>query len=315
MAKQWMSLEEHKRSDKNPVPYYYVWTLQNLNGLSGSSQAIDDAKITEHLIQRHCAAGKFDPRKANRSKMRDLLIHGNGMGQLFDVTMYSDDDIKSEIDRCHLQPVKFYGHLGKFQFYNGLVELYDPVTWAGNMVWLETGKQVENTLSPTQIGHKIHFLAGFSVERMVALANSAKDESSGEQFVLSEWLGRTKAALQESSTSVVAPKTSSEKNEGLGHIADVNTRDTSTMENTPSQVKQSSIVASGTVVSVIIDKLDPTMITGHFICAGSKCKAVIKNVKPNKMKDLKKAFDHKKEVRCRIVGMLDSENLYSVHTV
>lgn len=182
-AKQWMELEELRKYEKNPEPYYYVQVLQYLNGYAGSRQAMDDLKITDDMIYRYASDGRFDARRGNRAKMRDLFVVGNGMGQLMDVThCRSEDAVLLEAANRKIQPVHFAGHLKEVKYQKGILELYDPLCWSGEKVWIELGKRVENTLTERQVGHKVRFLAGFSVERMVALNDCACDADSGETF-------------------------------------------------------------------------------------------------------------------------------------
>ena len=86
------------------------------------------------------------------------------MGQLMDVTAYhGETEILNALNDSQLQPQVFEGHLDEFVYQHGVLRLYQPSYWSNEKAWLETGKQVENTVSSRQLNHNIIFIGGFSV--------------------------------------------------------------------------------------------------------------------------------------------------------
>lgn len=180
-ARQWMEMEEHSKRPKNPEPYYYVKVLEYLSWKDGSVQASENVHSLDARISRLDSEHRFDQRRGSLNKIRDLFVVGKEMGQLMDVTAYrGETEILNALNDSHLKPQLFEGHLDEFVYQYGVLRLYQPSYWNNEKAWLETGKQVENTVSSRQLNHNIAFIGGFSVDRLRALPNSARDKSAGE---------------------------------------------------------------------------------------------------------------------------------------
>lgn len=193
IARQWLGMEERMGVKKNFEPYYYTMVLHYLNSLNGSKQAMIDASKTASMIRRYIRDSYFDERRQNSRRICDLIITGNGMGQLLDVRLcYDESSILKEVVLENKTPVELHGILTEIKDKSrGVITIYDPHAWQDENVRIEIGRLVHNSLSIQQIEHKIAFMAGFSSESMIALPGYAKDINVGDepfdlQSILSE---------------------------------------------------------------------------------------------------------------------------------
>ena len=189
-ARQWLEMEERSKRPHNPEPYYYVKVLEYLNWKDGSKQASNSVHKLNDQINYLDKYQRFNWRWGRSDKMRDIrdiFVHGKGMGQLMDVTAYHDEmEILNALCDNGLKPQIFEGKLGKFVHQYGVLRLYQPSYWCDEEVWLETGKQVVNSVSSYQENHNIIFIGGFAVSRLRALPSSARDKSADENFDLND---------------------------------------------------------------------------------------------------------------------------------
>ena len=103
-AKQWLEMEESYQQRKNPEPYYYLRSLYYLEAQEGSLQALAEAKRLDQEIDRMNSSDYFSRRRRNIEHIRDILIEGKGMAQMFDVSYCrTEDEIMREYQQKYPQ--------------------------------------------------------------------------------------------------------------------------------------------------------------------------------------------------------------------
>lgn len=183
MAKRWMAMEETKRNNLNPEPYYYQNVLLRLSIRSGNVASIDELRELTHLISEYDIGGVFDRRRGSLTKIRDIFVGGKEMGQLLDVThCKSDEEIYESVCRQNHTPILISAHFEEC-LNQGLayLKIYDPVPWSKDQVRMNIGRRSYCSLTSAQIGHRIMFVMGFSVCHLVALSYGAADIDAGEK--------------------------------------------------------------------------------------------------------------------------------------
>lgn len=200
-AKQWLEMEESYQQRKNPEPYYYLRSLYYLEAREGSLQALAEAKRLDQEIDRMNSSDYFSRRRRNIEHIRDILIEGKGMAQMFDVSYCrTEDEIMRVLAKVEAHPIVFQGHFNQIlNRSNALIAVYTPTCWLDMEVRFEIGKGVQNTLTDRQQGHNVIFYAGFSIHHVVAMANELKDTSVGEKFVAPDKLAQLSKTLQRKS--------------------------------------------------------------------------------------------------------------------
>lgn len=200
-AKQWLEMEESYQQRKNPEPYYYLRSLYYLEAREGSLQALAEAKRLDQEIDRMNSSDYFSRRRRNIEHIRDILIEGKGMVQMFDVSYCrTEDEIMRVLAKVEAHPIVFQGHFNQIlNRSNALIAVYTPTCWLDMEVRFEIGKGVQNTLTDRQQGHNVIFYAGFSIHHVVAMANELKDTSVGEKFVAPDKLAQLSKTLQRKS--------------------------------------------------------------------------------------------------------------------
>lgn len=184
-AKQWREMEESYQQRKNPEPYYYLRSLYYLEAREGSMQALTEAKRLNQEIDRMNSSDYFSRRRRNIERIRDILIEGKGMAQMFDVSYcQTEDEIMKVLAKAGVHPIVLQGHFNRIlNRSNALIAVHTPACWLDMEVRFEIGKGVQNTLTDRQQGHNVMFYAGLSIHHVVAMANELKDISAGEKFV------------------------------------------------------------------------------------------------------------------------------------
>lgn len=214
-AKQWLEMEESYQQRKNPEPYYYLRSLYYLEAREGSLQALAEAKRLDQKIDRMSSSDCFSRRRRNIELIRDILIEGKGMSQMFDVSYcQTEDEMMRVLAKARANPIVLQGHFNRIlNRSNALIAVHMPVCWLDMEVRFEIGKGVQNTLTDQQQGHNVMFYAGFSIHHVVAMANELKDISVGEKFVAPDKLAQLSKTLQQMSnkrhSANIPPKSAS----------------------------------------------------------------------------------------------------------
>ena len=304
-ARQWLEMEEDSKRAHNPEPYYYVKVLEYLSWKDGSGQAFENVRSLDARISRLDSDHRFDQRRGRLDKIRDLFVVGKEMGQLMDVTAYhGETEILNALNDSQLQPQVFEGHLDEFVYQHGVLRLYQPSYWNNEKAWLETGKQVENTVSSRQLNHNIIFIGGFSVDRLRALPNSARDKSAGEYFDVSNILkvARKKqiqslAKLTESAQSQHVTASTEEMGEPLPKGMDAVKIILPTSEKT-----KSVPIRAGEVVDMNVTAVTNSSVEGEFEKDGVYYRAYVGRLNASKRKQAEKAYKTKTKLKVRVQG-------------
>lgn len=186
IALQWTELEEstHPNFGLDPKPYYYLRSIYFLLYHGGAKNRIYDAKKTDSQIQNLLEIKRFDSKRGSPEKIRDLLVVGKDMGQLLDVSSCTSDAERMKLlAQAKKDPVIWDAKLDEvIGRRSANLLIFSPNTWTNERAFLKIGNRTSNTLSDEQITHTIRFIAGYSVERLVAISDSAQDISVGEPF-------------------------------------------------------------------------------------------------------------------------------------
>lgn len=169
-AKQWKELVE-KEHRYDPNPYYYLYVLYYLSVLEGNRD--DERYIEEYRKLSYYYANN---KGYCVSYIRDVLVSGNGMGQICDA-----DVIESWGDFTIKRPVEFIPLEGRFEAVEskkGIVSLKSPIKWANRKAKFQTREN--NSLADEQKTHLVSFYGGFSYEMITAINSTVRDITSGE---------------------------------------------------------------------------------------------------------------------------------------
>lgn len=186
MARRWMTMEEDRHNQLNPEPYYYQRVLLYLSIKSGNTASAEELHDLIHRISGYDADNLFDRRRGKLGKIRDILVSGKEMGQLFDVTICKDEEeyLEFAIDQSHT-PVTVFAHFEDCLNQGlALLKIYDPVAWNKEQVRMNIGRSSQSSLTPAQVGHRVKFVLGFSTNYLVALSHHAADIDAGEKMNL-----------------------------------------------------------------------------------------------------------------------------------
>lgn len=184
MAKRWMAMEEDRRNNLNPEPYYYQNVLLRLSIKSGNAASVDELRELTHLIGGYDIDGAFDRRRGSLTKIHDIFVSGKEMGQLLDVThCKADEEIYESVVKQKRTPVPVSAHFEECPN-PGLayLRIYDPVLWSKEQVRMNIGRRSHSSLTSGQIGHRIMFVMGFGVCNLIALAHNSADIDAGEKM-------------------------------------------------------------------------------------------------------------------------------------
>lgn len=186
MVKQWYAYEEANQTLKDPAPYYYLRLLLYLDALDGNQRSVDEAKKVAQRIHALDLSNSFDLQRSNIGRLKDVLIRGNGLGRLFDVSYCSNDEqsIIEALAKAEKRPEVVSGRLTQIRDH-ALAEItvFSPIQLSGMPVSIQIGKSASNTLSENQINDHIKFFLGFSYKRPLALADTAADVDKNESFM------------------------------------------------------------------------------------------------------------------------------------
>lgn len=118
-------MEEDRRNNLNPEPYYYQNVLLRLSIKSGNAASIDELRELTHLIGGYDIDGVFDRRRGSLTKIRDVFVSGKEMGQLLDVThCKADEEIYESVIKQKRTPVPVSAH---FEEYNPRKSVFSRV--------------------------------------------------------------------------------------------------------------------------------------------------------------------------------------------
>lgn len=207
MAKRWMAMEEDRRNNLNPEPYYYQNVLLRLSIKSGNAASVDELCELTHLISGYDIDGVFDRRRGSLTKIRDVFVSGKEMGQLLDVAYCkADEEIYESVVKQKRTPVPVSAHFEECPN-PGLayLRIYDPILWSKEQVRMNIGRRSHSSLTSGQIGHRIMFVMGFGVYNLIALAHNSADIDAGEKMNI---LNVASAAHAAPKTSNASPKKS-----------------------------------------------------------------------------------------------------------
>lgn len=151
-----------------------------------------------------------------------------------------------------------------------LLDVYSPQSLKGTEVRLSIGKRVKNTLGTHQVGHRVRFFAGFSIEHITALPDTAKDLDSGEIFT---GLSSTGAPVAKHAY-IQKPANSSTFSKAETKSAPLRSRRLSAPASADLKPKETSAqptspVLNQTHVSLYIDAVTAKAAQGHFSYNGS----------------------------------------------
>lgn len=205
-VKNWIELEKRNKYNINPEPYYYLSALYYLDSLNGAGLAFNKAQDVMFEITRMSMNDKFDTRRGNFKRCRDLLVKGRGAGQLLDVShCLKDQEILQEAIKRKRMPLIFSGTYHKtIDKSLSVIKVYEPTKLKDLEVYMEIGRLTKNTLFEGNEGHDIKFFAGFSIERPVAISDYAKDISSGENLDISKIMAQQKDIIKRFSHKAIS---------------------------------------------------------------------------------------------------------------
>ncbi len=198
MARRWMAMEEDRRNNLNPEPYYYQNVLLRLSIKSGNAASIDELRELMHLISGYDIDGVFDRRRGSLTKIRDVFVNGKEMGQLLDVTYCkTDEEICESVFKQKCAPILVSAHFEEC-LNQGLayLKIYDPVPWSKEQVRMNIGRRSHSSLTSAQVGHRIMFVMGFGVCHLVALSYNAADIDAGEKMRIPKVASETYPAIE-----------------------------------------------------------------------------------------------------------------------
>lgn len=181
LIQQWYDFEEENQQRKDPEPYYYMRTLHYLSALDGNQRSLSEAMKIAQKIRIYADTNRFDRSRSNQDHIKDIVVEGTGLGQLYDVSFCSNDDqaFLNVLAVDPQKPVVITGQLTSVEN-NALAEITvsSPMQWYGTPVSIRIGKSAANSLSENQINHSIQFFMGFSFRKPTALADTAADKEN-----------------------------------------------------------------------------------------------------------------------------------------
>lgn len=190
-AKAWIAMEEEYASRmkcrRNPQPWYYLTVFYYLEALEGGTNSLEEAKKYQSEMHNEC---KFVYQGIYaQTRINDLLVIGNGAGQLLNVRHCEDEtDMLAEAAKLKTIPVTAKGIFSSTAVGAGDIQLFNPIQFNKLLIHVRYGKNYNNTLNEQLREHKVQTLIGFSISKPCALSNYTKDESAGESLVVSELL-------------------------------------------------------------------------------------------------------------------------------
>lgn len=172
VALQWKDIVEFdKRID--PRPYYYLYVLYYLSVLEGN---VDNEKNIEEF--RRLSEKKATQAGRKLDVMQDILLDGKGMAQLRD-TRSVESLVKAATDSS-LKKRELGGRFVEIITKVGAIELRQPKQWIRKRAKFRMLER--NTVGESQYSHDVKFYGGFSFEQIVAINESVKDITAGEEF-------------------------------------------------------------------------------------------------------------------------------------
>ncbi len=169
-ARAWKDMEgERPFKLRDSEPLYYEMVLNYLDALDGAIGAI-----------RGADRSREDNMSFSSRKIRDVLVNGTGMGRLLDVSrLGKEEEVLAQVE----SPIVLEGRLHETKYEStGFIRIHTPMAFRDETARVELGKRARNTLTDKQRGHRVQFLAGFSMEGIVAIPSTAKDIDSGEML-------------------------------------------------------------------------------------------------------------------------------------
>ena len=166
----WANLSELGKVN-DPLPYYYLSVLYSLSVLEGNVS--DREKVGEYLRKAGIASST---RIGSITQIKDILIKGNGIGQLYDVSEVKDLGTL-EVYR-QMTPIVFTGKFKSVSSRRGIVDLKIPEKWRGREAKFSVGKN--NHMTEDAVTHMVDFYAGFCYEGITAINSSIIDKNANE---------------------------------------------------------------------------------------------------------------------------------------
>lgn len=214
-ANRWIEMEEKERyNNRNPEPYYYKSTLLYLEIREGSSKAREELHELTKQISSDAEDKKFDRRRGDIEKIRDILIEGREMGQLLDITHLDVTHRATEEERLkavrdqNCEPITVSAHLEGCPGKNiADMEIYEPSCWKGEPARLNIGRHANHSITSAQIHHRIQFVMGFSTLRLTAVSCTAADIDASEVFAPFKALPKGQISIKADKPSVPQSKT------------------------------------------------------------------------------------------------------------
>lgn len=170
---RWIELDQQGKSG-DPRPYYYYYALSMLSRLNGDN--VDANKTEDHRITCY----KNAQNHYSISKIRDVLVKGTGLEQLFD-TRFAGRDLSKYMAKAAVSPRILEGTFSRCSADKGYINLKEPIRWAGEEVKFTLGRTSRvNSISENQITHNLGTFAGFTYEQLSAIDMYVKDYTSKE---------------------------------------------------------------------------------------------------------------------------------------
>ncbi len=208
----WIELEERKKKDYNPEPYYYLRAVSYLMALEGFTKEVQNARYYDRKIQDYDRYNLFDPKLANRYVLRDIITEGRGMGMLVDVTHLSNQEIISLLVKMNKRPLRIQGHIRNALNASVLLaDVYDPIEWSSNIdFYIAIGKGSSNNLTTDQINDDIQYFGGFSINHPLAFSDYVMDTTAGTALDWGEIsfsvVGEVALQTRKTNKTISAPK-------------------------------------------------------------------------------------------------------------
>lgn len=178
----WVDIEDEVPWKKNPEPYYYKAAILYLDILEGERRE-NELRIARDAISRMRKENKFDPKRGNPDRMRDLIVTGSGMGRMLDISDCSSaEDIAGRIIYAKKTVMDFAGRVEDCDYRGAKLRIYDPYALRGQTAHTEVGRLTKNSLSEQQNGDRVKFFAGFNVGGLKAVSDSVKDQDTNEVY-------------------------------------------------------------------------------------------------------------------------------------
>lgn len=306
-ALDWKELEEIRANrTKDPEPYYYLRAIYYLLYMRGAKNRLYEAVAISSEIQTLVIGKKFDSKRGGIKKIRDMIVVGKEMGQLLDVSSCINDEERMKIVAIQRKiPFTWDATFeGLLNTRTAQMMVFSPDAWNGEKVILQIGAGTGNTLSDEQRAHNIRFFAGYSVERLVAISDSAKDITSKELFDIISIVKQISKVPYSVNVHV----------RGVPNVTQQNrTMNTGKVSLDSSSIKSASTINKGKPVraKIVCEKAGSSKkklsFDVEFVEKGETFRGVIFDVfKKNKITNLRAALQNGEKIKAKVIGQMEN---------